>query len=148
MRDRLIELIEEWDRQNEIESIADYLIANGVIVVDTAAVSVENRPLISQCLGRPLDEIIELVQAKKDGRVIVPPCKVGDTVYCIIPKCNAPYNYCSYNGGYGTARCGKEPCKAYIKEISFSLSDIENIGKTVFLTREQAECALAESGEK
>ena len=76
------------------------------------------------------------------------PCKEGDTMYCIIPKCNAPYNYCPYNGGYGTARCDKEPCKAYIKEISFSLSDIENIGKTVFLTKEEAERALAERSEK
>lgn len=39
MRDRLIELIEEWDRQNEIESIADYLLANGVIVPYTRQVA-------------------------------------------------------------------------------------------------------------
>jgi hypothetical protein len=79
---------------------------------------------------------------------IRPPCKVGDKLYCIIPKCNAPYNYCPYNGGYGTARCDKEPCKAYIKEISFSLSDIENIGKTVFLTKEEAARALAKRDKK
>ena len=80
-----------------------------------------------------------------ENGVIVLPCKVGDTVYRIIPKCNAPYNYCPYNGGYGTARCDKEPCKAYIKEISFSISDLENIGKTIFLAKEEAEKALKES---
>jgi hypothetical protein len=76
--------------------------------------------------------------------VIVLPCKVGDTVYEIIAKCSAPWNYCAYNGGYGTSRCGKNPCEAYIKESKFALSDLENVGKTVFLTREQAEKALAE----
>ncbi len=80
--------------------------------------------------------------------VIVPPCKVGDTVYEIIPKCSAPWNYCAYNGGYGTSRCGKNLCEAYIKESKFALSDLENVGKTVFLTREKAEKALAERNNK
>ena len=101
------------------------------------------------------EQLIELIQNAVNGcarnwaeiiadhlianGVIVPPCKVGSIVYCIIPKCNAPYNYCPYNGGYGTARCDKEPCKSYIKESIFSLSDMESIGKTVFLSREEAE---------
>lgn len=103
--------------------------------------------LIEFLSGKSIDtaEDVEVVvdHLIKNG-VIVLPCKVGDTVYRIIPKCNAPYNYCPYNGGYGTARCDKEPCKAYIKEISFSISDIENIGKTIFLTKEEAEKALKE----
>lgn len=105
MRDRLIQLIDEAinDEETSYSNIADYLLANGVIV---------------------------------------PPCKVGDTVYEIIPKCSAPWNYCAYNGGYGTSRCGKNPCEAYIKEGNFALSDLENVGKTVFLTREEAERAL------
>lgn len=80
--------------------------------------------------------------------VILPPCKVGDTVYSIIAECNAPYNYCPYNGGYGTARCDKEPCKAYVKESKFDVSDLENIGKTVFLTRKEAEAKIKESETK
>lgn len=31
MRDRLIELFEEWEKQDEVDSIADYLLENGVI---------------------------------------------------------------------------------------------------------------------
>ena len=76
--------------------------------------------------------------------VIVPPCKVGETVYEIIPKCNATREYCPYSGGYGTARCDKEPCKAYIKEKTFLIDDFDYIGKTVFLTKEEAEKALKE----
>lgn len=31
-RERLVELLEKWDKQDEVDSIADYLLANGVIV--------------------------------------------------------------------------------------------------------------------
>lgn len=58
-------------------NIADHLLANGVVVVDTAVVSPRNRPLISQCMGHPLDEIIDLIRAKEEGRIFIPPCKVG-----------------------------------------------------------------------
>ena len=79
--------------------------------------------------------------------VIVPPCKVGDMVYEVIPKCLPAWGTCPYSGGYGTARCDEEPCNAYIREIGFSLSIMENIGKTVFLSREDAEKALKERSE-
>lgn len=114
-------------RHRLIELINKLRIANKISLTD-----IDTKTLVNSILA--------------DGWIRLP-CKEGDTVYCIIPKCNAPYNYCPYNGGYGTARCDKEPCKAYIKEISFSLSDIENIGKTVFLTKEEVERALAERQE-
>lgn len=76
--------------------------------------------------------------------VIVPPCKEGDKVYKLMPKCTVTIEWCPYNGGYGTARCDKEPCEAYVKEICFSLTDIKYIGKTIFLTKEEAERKLAE----
>ena len=31
--------------------------------------------------GIPIDRLRELVEAEKDGRLVVLPCKVGDTVY-------------------------------------------------------------------
>ena len=71
MRDRLIELLRdtfnytkgvciEFDEAVEIN--ADYLLANGVVVIDTDVVSPENRPLISQYMGRPIDEVINLIR--------------------------------------------------------------------------------------
>lgn len=75
MRDRLIGLcdrkIEEmrfvnsdhwFDFSQKINEIVDYLIANGVVVIDTDVVSPENRPLISQYMGRPIDEVINLIR--------------------------------------------------------------------------------------
>lgn len=116
-RERLRELIYAWEFEESKVSIAD---------CDT-----------DKSFERLVDKLLA-------AGVIVPPCKVGDTVYKVIPKCSPPMGVCPYSGGYGTARCDKEPCETYIKEISFSLSNMKNICKTVFLTREDAEKALKE----
>lgn len=75
--------------------------------------------------------------------VIVPPCKVGDTVYCIAELC-------------GNCECFNEPMREEFietcrncekKEIitcAFDYELIAEFGKTVFCTREEAEAALAE----
>lgn len=58
-----------------------------------------------------------------DG-IVVPPCKVGETVFVIIN---------SYTPRYSS-----------IATVPFATSLYDNIGKTVFLTREEAEKALKE----
>ena len=88
-----------------------------------------------------LDRLKELVEVDRDGRCVVLPCKIGDTVYDI--------------------RMGKITEKTIIS-IPFLLSksvnhlclhainnrdalttiETENLGKTVFLSREEAEDAL------
>ena len=72
--------------------------------------------------GLPIDRLKELAEADKEGRVVVLPCKVGDTVWIA----------------------------GYIQMIRTTECDIpiRNFGKTVFLTREEAEEALrrAENG--
>lgn len=82
-----------------------------------------------------LNRIRDLAKADKDGRVVMLPCKVGDTVYFaawfgtvphIIKRIIEPYFYTDdARGGGSTA--------------DFFLRDF---GKTVFLTREEAEQAL------
>ena len=121
-RDRLIELLLKCDKENDVlscfherprkkqsaEIIADYLIANGVIV---------------------------------------PPCKVGDMVYTSydhlshretneIFECKVVFiglcedgNYINLKDNYGHLHS----------------MDFETFGKTVFLTREEAEKALERS---
>ena len=70
----------------------------------------------------------ELAKADKEGWLAVLPCKVGDTVWRI-------------KWTFETYPDDSEP---YIEPDAFLLQDIFNIGKTVFLTREEAEKALAE----
>ena len=156
-RKRLIELLRSAPRTDTVygdikltepaqtlQTIADHLLANGVVVIDTDAVSVKNRPLISQCFGYPLDEIIDLIRAKEEGRVIAPPCKVGDTVYVV-----------SQGAGFSVVW---NVYKAIAKAIHLDQygqlfirveTDKENIGgyveiERVFLTKEEAQKALAE----
>ena len=82
------------------------------------------------------DHLRELAEADKEGRLVVLPCKVGDTVYfallgriiekqvfSIVSFSNSTRIYCG-----GTSE--------YFRP--------EDIGKTFFLAREEAEKALAE----
>lgn len=63
----------------------------------------------------------ELSEADKDGRLVVLPCKVGDTVY-ILRR--------TFDGA------------DVVGETELWWTDIQQLGKTVFLTREEAEKAL------
>ncbi len=80
--------------------------------------------------------MVELMQADKDGRVVVLPCKVGDGLWTF---CSHPveqvYSFTvtdisTLNGRtmLNTSRCG--------------VIDARDVGKTVFLTREEAVEAL------
>lgn len=86
------------------------------------------------CQGYDLERLVNLAEADKDGRLAVLPCKVGDTVYfallgriiekqvfSIVSFSNSTRIYCG-----GTSE--------YFRP--------EDIGKTFFLTREEAEAAL------
>ena len=77
--------------------------------------------------GKITNRLRELAEADKDGRLVVLPCKVGDTVYRL--------QYIEPTPGRFTV--GVAP-------IKFALVWLEEFGKTVFLTREEAEKALAE----
>lgn len=92
--------------------------------------------LAAQALGVEPSRLRELAEVDKDGRVVVLPCKVGDTVYfallgriiekqvfSIVSFSNSTRIYCG-----GTSE--------YFRP--------EDIGKTFFLTREEAEKALQE----
>lgn len=79
--------------------------------------------------------------------VTPPPCKPGDKVYEIRIKGNTPKK----DYGLITKRSLKESIRyyserLYIKEKIFSKSDRTRFGRTVFLSREEAEAAL-EGGE-
>ena len=82
------------------------------------------------------ERIRELLKANKDGRLVVLPCKVGDGLWTF---CSHPveqvYSFTvtdisTLNGRtmLNTSRCG--------------VIDARDVGKTVFLTREEAEKAL------
>ena len=76
------------------------------------------------------ERALELLQADREGRVLVLPCKIGDTVYRIqyVQKENGRY------------RMG-------VAEFKFTLLCLSERGKRIFLTREEAEKALEKMKE-
>ena len=80
----------------------------------------------------PISRRVELAEADKDGRVLILPCKLGTKVYRI---------------RYKIADYPDEP-DLEIADTWFTPEYREDIGKTVFLTREEAEKALAEMESK
>ena len=75
--------------------------------------------------GVTFKRIVALMDADSAGRLVVLPCKVGDTVYRL--------QY--IEPALGRFTVGVEP-------IKFALFWLEEFGKTVFLAREEAEAAL------
>ena len=79
-----------------------------------------------------ISRMVELMKADKDGRVLILPCKLGTKVYRI------RYKIVDYPGK-------PEP---EITTTWFTPEYREDIGRTVFFTREEAEKALQEMEDK
>ena len=91
---------------------------------------------LASAFGVAAERLRELAEADKAGRLVVLPCKVGDGLwtFCSYPV-EQVYSFTvtdisTLNGRtmLNTSRCG--------------VVDARDIGKTVFLTREEAEKAL------
>lgn len=94
-----------------------------------------------------LKHIRELAEADKDGRVVVLPCKVGDTVFARLDNKSKYVCECKVKqivvGNIGFVTFA--PIGAPEREYDVSL---RGFGKTVFLSREEAEKALQKMEDK
>ena len=103
--------------------------------------------LAAQALRMKPDRLRELAEADKDGRVVVLPCKVGDTVFARLDNKSKYVCECKVKqivvGNIGFVTFA--PIGAPEREYDVSL---RGFGKTVFLTREEAEKALQEMEDK
>lgn len=98
------------------------------------------------------DRLRELAEADKDGRVVVLPCKVGDTVYTnnrVLGADNAMHDeICTRRiKGYSGNALNEVWLISNGDYCDLSIFPSE-FGKTVFLSREEAEKALAETEGK
>lgn len=95
----------------------------------------------------PISRLVELAEADKDGRVVVPPCKVGDTIYAIVQVFGGDGVYHKITEKKITGIGGNTMNKVWMVNRENSLEDRfspSEFGRTVFLTREEAEKAMAE----
>lgn len=96
---------------------------------------------IKEFNGLPVNRLRELAEADKDGRVVVLPCKVGQRVFALLDT-DKHLSECEVKQiglGNEIGFVGIEPIGARGREYGVS---IKGFGKTVFLTREEAEKAL------
>ena len=84
------------------------------------------------------ERIRELLKADKDGRVVVLPCKVGDTVYFRTYDCNGTVDL-GIQPHKVTAVVGNAIVRGEYTDVGLSQGQY---GVSWFLTREEAESAL------
>ena len=107
----------------------------------------------SAALGTTPDRLRELADADKDGRLAVLPCKVGDTLW-VTGRDNVPREMeleapdiravCTDEDNLCMSTCNRRPdgfCAYRLR------NDGADVGKTVFLTREEAKKALEATKE-
>ena len=97
--------------------------------------------------GMTLMRLRELAVADQEGHVIVLPCKVGDTIYAITQVFGGDGVYHKITEKKITGIGGNTMNKVWMVNRENSLEDRfspSEFGRTVFLTREEAEKALAE----
>ena len=73
---------------------------------------------------------LDLLKAEQEGRLIVLPCKIGDTLYMIVKK-----------------PIPEKDCLRYVRRFSLTYKNLAWVsyyfGKRVFLTREESEAAIS-----
>ena len=115
------------------------------------------------------NKAIELLRLEDGGKLLVLPCRVGDILYLTDHECTEGMKYnCEIDGimeGYLCRNCGTYPCTLHpsVQEVvvyNITIADnneviiefkdlrevkIEDFGKSIFLTREDAENKLKET---
>ena len=95
--------------------------------------------------GDAIDKLATYEDAEEQGRLVILPCKVGDTIYAPTRSFVSEFRVSQFDfGGY------EEPylwvnwylTKGITGNFRIDGISASEIGKTVFLTREEAEAAL------
>ena len=93
---------------------------------------------ITEFEGLPIERLRELAMADQEGRVIVQPCKRGDELW----------TFCNYPGkrvySFTVSDVSTLNGRTVLNTQGLGTIRSEDIGKTVFLTRAEAEKALEE----
>lgn len=93
-------------------------------------------------IGGGYTRLRELAEADRDGRLVVPPCKAGDTVYEVTSrKTISEYRVKAIRVELFCTFIEWDIVAGFVDKSIFGVP-VDEIGKTVFLTREGAEKAL------
>lgn len=126
---------ETWERLKKYEDAG--LEPEEISDAVTAAKLMARSKIVS-CFGMDADHVRELVKADQDGRLVVLPCKVGDHVLADGREAIVVWFF-----GYKTERYLHAQ---FLDNAEYTDIPFYEIGKTVFLTREEAKAAMAQEG--
>ena len=98
--------------------------------------------LAAQALGVEPSRLRELAEADKDGRVVVLPCRQGDELWTY---CNHPVKRVY---SFTVSDVSTLNGRTVLNTLGLGTIRPEDIGKTVFSTREEAERAMQEMEDK
>jgi hypothetical protein len=94
------------------------------------------------CRDYDLDRLEKLAEADRAGRLVVPPCKAGDTVYEVTSrKTISEYRVKAIRVELFCTFIEWDIVAGFVDKSIFGVP-VNEIGKTVFLTREEADRAL------
>ena len=141
---QIVKNTEEWSAAHPLREYLDTELTPEEIDMDHEAAE----QLRHLCRNYDLDRLEKLAEADRDGRVVVLPCKVGGTLW-VTGRDNVPREMelkvpdirtaCTDEDNLCMSTCSRKPdgfCAYRLR------NDGADIGKTVFLTREEAEKAL------
>lgn len=117
--------------------------SNGNITIDAAQFGIDQAVLDteinnSEPIKAAVKRLAEYEDAEERGTLIHLPCKVGDTVYCIVKGFENPFKGRVFEINIREKIIIRVALKGFFGQAYM----IDQIGKTVFLTREEAEQAL------
>ena len=96
--------------------------------------------------GAAIDKLAEYENLEEQGRLLILPCKVGDTIYQTKYKCvctvGHKYLHNTCNSPIECTKCRAVKVERWVVESTFSIDMLDRIGVDFFLTREEAETAL------
>ena len=94
------------------------------------------------CRNCDLDRLEKLAEADRAGRLVVPPCKAGDTVYEVTSrKTISEYRVKAIRVELFCTFIEWDIVAGFVDKSIFGVP-VDEIGKTVFLTREEADREL------
>lgn len=97
---------------------------------------------LNEC-GSSISRVAELIKADDERRVVVLPCKVGDTVWRIVRDGEPHITRDEVRDMYFA-----DDMTLCVELVGGRVTFTEKFGKTVFLSREEAEQALQEMEDK
>lgn len=139
-KEKLMDLIVDAKRADpETGSFSEWL----------AAFLLDHGVMVPADDGPGADRLRELIQADREEKCLILPCKVGDTVYkfdASICKYRDKDKCDEYCDGFQYRDCWEG--SQIVAATNFELKMLWSFGKTVFPTREEAEAALAKMREE